>query len=260
MPPAGGPGGGFGTWRPAEDLPDAADAAARRSRRLDAASAKPLTVSGPQITFRALRHPAHRALLHPKPHRPAGQARRRRRRGLVLDPSPTRPSPHLDKVGEPLIKAFGNRPRPTPSSPTRWRPSAPTGPPSCPSRVPEASRLRPDPHLPELVAGGSARRHRPPRLRQDPDRTGRRELPEADCRLGCIAHHTKFRSQTYHEPAVSFSSQNIPQLAEGEGPQWRAFSTLRWATSANHVFGHDVSSGETLPGCTRRSSAPLRWT
>ena len=48
------------------------------------------------------------------------------------------------------------------------------------------------------------------------------------------------------EPAVSFSSQNIPQLAEGEGPQWRAFSTLRWATSSNHVFGHDVSSGETF--------------
>ena len=61
-----------------------------------------------------------------------------------------------------------------------------------------------------------------------------------------VAHHTKFRAQTYGEPGVDFSSQNIPQLAEGEGPQWRSFSTLRWATSANHVFNHAVSSGETF--------------
>src|SRR5208282_4464029 len=60
------------------------------------------------------------------------------------------------------------------------------------------------------------------------------------------AHGTKFRSQTYGEPAVSFSSQNLVSLAEGEGPQWRAFSTLRWATSANHVFNHVVTSGETF--------------
>jgi hypothetical protein len=61
-----------------------------------------------------------------------------------------------------------------------------------------------------------------------------------------IAHHTRFRSQTYGEPAVSFSSQNLVGFAEGEGPQWRAFSTLRWATSANHVFGHKITSGETF--------------
>ena len=61
-----------------------------------------------------------------------------------------------------------------------------------------------------------------------------------------IAHHTKFRSQTYGEPAVNFSSQNLASLPEGEGPQWRAFSTLRWATSANHVFGNNVTSGETF--------------
>ena len=47
-------------------------------------------------------------------------------------------------------------------------------------------------------------------------------------------------------PAVSFSSQRLVALPEGEGPQWRAFSTLRWATSANHVFGNNVTSGETF--------------
>jgi hypothetical protein len=61
-----------------------------------------------------------------------------------------------------------------------------------------------------------------------------------------IAHHTKFRSQTYGEPAVTFSSQRLAALPEGEGPQWRAFSTLRWATSANHVFHNNVTSGETF--------------
>jgi hypothetical protein len=61
-----------------------------------------------------------------------------------------------------------------------------------------------------------------------------------------IAHHTKFRSQTYGEPAVNFSSQRLAALPEGEGPQWRAFSTLRWATSANHVFHNNVTSGETF--------------
>ncbi|HVZ28689.1 MAG TPA: glycosyl hydrolase, partial [Rhizomicrobium sp.] len=60
------------------------------------------------------------------------------------------------------------------------------------------------------------------------------------------AHGTLFRSQTYGEPAVTLSSENIPDLAEGEGPQWREFSTLRWATSANHVFGHTVTSAETF--------------
>ena len=39
---------------------------------------------------------------------------------------------------------------------------------------------------------------------------------------------------------------NRASLIEGEGPQWRAWSTLRWASSANHVFGHEVTSGETF--------------
>ena len=60
------------------------------------------------------------------------------------------------------------------------------------------------------------------------------------------AHQTKFRSQTYGEPAVSLSSQRLVELAEGEGPHWRAFSTLRWATSANHLFHKNVTSAETF--------------
>ena len=51
------------------------------------------------------------------------------------------------------------------------------------------------------------------------------------------AHGTKFRSQTYGIPPVTLSSQRLVDLPEGEGTQWRRFSTTRWATSANHLYG-----------------------
>ncbi len=59
------------------------------------------------------------------------------------------------------------------------------------------------------------------------------------------AHGTKFRSQTYGIPPVTLSSQRLVDLPEGEGTQWRHFSTTRWATSANHLYGNPVSSSET---------------
>jgi len=59
------------------------------------------------------------------------------------------------------------------------------------------------------------------------------------------AHGTKFRSQTYGIPPVTLSSQRLVDLPEGEGTQWRRFSTTRWATSANHLYGNPVSSSET---------------
>jgi glycosyl hydrolase family 106( putative alpha-L-rhamnosidase) len=58
-------------------------------------------------------------------------------------------------------------------------------------------------------------------------------------------HKTKFRSQTYGEPAVTLADESIPQLPEGEGPQWRAFSFTRWSSSANHVYGNQITSAET---------------
>src|SRR5215472_2335764 len=60
------------------------------------------------------------------------------------------------------------------------------------------------------------------------------------------AHQTKFRSQTYGEPAVTLADEHIPQLPEGEGPQWHVFSTTRWASSANHVYGNKITSAETF--------------
>ena len=59
------------------------------------------------------------------------------------------------------------------------------------------------------------------------------------------AHGTKFRSQTYGIPPVTLSSNALVDLPEGEGHEWRQFSTTRWASSAGHLYGRPVISSET---------------
>jgi hypothetical protein len=166
--------------------------------------------------------------------------------GYVLDPfSHQAVATHLAKVGEPLVKAFGDTPPYAIFSDSLeaygadWTPNLPT----------EFQKRRGYdllPHLPELVAGGTRAADT---IRHDWGQTLTELVNEnylTQINNWAIAHHTKFRSQTYGEPAVTFSSQRLAALPEGEGPQWRAFSTLRWATSANHVFGNNVTSGETF--------------
>ncbi len=58
-------------------------------------------------------------------------------------------------------------------------------------------------------------------------------------------HGTKLRSQTYGIPPVTLSSNALVDLPEGEGTQWRAVSSTRWATSASHLYGRPVTSSET---------------
>ncbi len=166
--------------------------------------------------------------------------------GYVLDPfSQQAVATHLKSVGEPLVKAFGDTPPYAIFSDSLeaygadWTPELPN----------EFKKRRGYdllPHLPELVAGGTPAAEK---VRHDWGQTLTELVNEnylTQINNWAIAHHTKFRSQTYGEPAVSFSSQKLVALPEGEGPQWRAFSTLRWATSANHVFGNNVTSGETF--------------
>jgi hypothetical protein len=166
--------------------------------------------------------------------------------GYVLDPfSHDAVATHLKFVGEPLVNAFGSTPPYAIFSDSLeaygadWTPDLPA----------EFLKRRGYdliPHLAELVAGGSVAADT---VRHDYGRTLTELVDQnyvTQINDWAIAHHTRFRSQTYGEPAVSFSSQNMVGLAEGEGPQWRAFSTLRWATSANHVFGHNITSGETF--------------
>jgi len=58
-------------------------------------------------------------------------------------------------------------------------------------------------------------------------------------------HNTLFRSQSYGTPPVSLSSNALVDLPEGEGSQWRHFTSTRWATSAAHLYGNQVVSSET---------------
>jgi hypothetical protein len=59
-------------------------------------------------------------------------------------------------------------------------------------------------------------------------------------------HGTRLRSQTYGIPPVTMSSNALVDLPEGEGTQWRAASSTRWATSASHLYGRNVTSSETF--------------
>jgi hypothetical protein len=58
-------------------------------------------------------------------------------------------------------------------------------------------------------------------------------------------HNTRFRIQGYGNPPATLSSYIYADLPEGEGHQWRALSTSRWASSAGHLLGHTVISSET---------------
>jgi hypothetical protein len=59
------------------------------------------------------------------------------------------------------------------------------------------------------------------------------------------SHKTQLRSQTYGIPPASLSSNALVDLPEGEGSDWRQFSTTRWSSSASHLDGRPVTSSET---------------
>lgn len=166
--------------------------------------------------------------------------------GYVLDPfSREAVATHLRSVGEPLLNAFGSTPPYAVFSDSLEAYGA-----DWTTALPAEFRKRRGydliPHLAELVAGGSAEAER---VRHDWGRTLTELVDEnylTQINDWASAHHTRFRSQTYGEPAVSLSSQRLVALPEGEGPQWRGFSTLRWASSGNHIFGNKVTSGETF--------------
>jgi hypothetical protein len=166
--------------------------------------------------------------------------------GWVLDPfSHQAVATHLQSVGEPLVKAFGATPPYAVFSDSLeaygadWTPALP-------AEFKQRRGYDLLPHLPELVAGGTPAAEK---IRHDWGVTLTELVNEnylTQINDWAAAHHTKFRSQTYGEPAVNFSSEHLVALPEGEGSRWRQFSTLRWATSANHVFGNQVTSGESF--------------
>jgi hypothetical protein len=151
---------------------------------------------------------------------------------------------HLATVAEPLMKAFGDAPPYAVFSDslevynTDWTADF----------VAEFKRRRGYdivPHLPAVFTGqgpdAAAVRH--DWALTQTELVNERYLTPIDD--WAKKHGTRFRSQTYGEPAVSLSSNRLVALPEGEGPQFREFSFTRLATSAGHLYGRPVISAET---------------
>lgn len=58
-------------------------------------------------------------------------------------------------------------------------------------------------------------------------------------------HNTRFRIQGYGIPPATIGSNRHVDLTEGEGPQWKVLRAARWASSANHIYGRNITSSET---------------
>jgi len=58
-------------------------------------------------------------------------------------------------------------------------------------------------------------------------------------------HNTKFRIQGYGIPPATIASNAHTDLTEGEGPHWKILRASRWASSANHLYGRNITSSET---------------
>jgi hypothetical protein len=58
-------------------------------------------------------------------------------------------------------------------------------------------------------------------------------------------NHVLFRIQDYGVPAATLASNAYADLPEGEGAAWRNLSATRWASSASHLYGHQITSSET---------------
>jgi hypothetical protein len=54
-----------------------------------------------------------------------------------------------------------------------------------------------------------------------------------------------FRRQDYGVPAAALSSNAFADISEGEGAQWKVVRAARWASSANHIYGRNITSSET---------------
>ncbi|TWI67359.1 alpha-L-rhamnosidase-like protein [Pseudoduganella lurida] len=165
--------------------------------------------------------------------------------GYVLDHMSRRAiDNHLKNVGEPLLKAFGDKPPYSIFSDSLegygsdWTADF----------LAEFQRRRGYDLRPYLPLVFSGKGDNAPALRHDWAQT-QTELVEDNYLKPVTAwakqHGTQFRSQTYGEPPVSLSSFRHQALFEGEGAQYRQFSFTRLASSAAHLYGRSVVSAET---------------
>jgi hypothetical protein len=85
-------------------------------------------------------------------------------------------------------------------------------------------------------------------IRHDWGRTITELLEErfvAPLREWAASHRTLLRIQGYGVPAAAVSTNRLADLPEGEGHQWKRLSATRWASSASHLYGRQVTSSET---------------
>jgi len=221
----------------------AAFAVSGTAKSFDASSARRIDLTGGSIeagtgTRTALFFISSHTLQRVK--RPAAGAE-----GYVLDHfSRAAIDEHLNDVATPLLNAFGEYPPYSVFSDSLevygsdWTLELPT----------EFEKRRGYdliPYLPELLAGVTEEAED---IRHDWGKTLSdliRDNYLTPITKFAEAHGTKFRSQTYGEPAVTLADEAIPNLPEGEGPQWRSFSFTRWASSASHLYGRNITSAET---------------
>ena len=151
---------------------------------------------------------------------------------------------HLAAVATPLLSAFG----PNPPTAVFSDSLEVYGADWTPNLLSEFQRRRGYdllPHLPELVSGDTPQSLA---IRHDWGVT-LSDLVRDDYLTPLTQfasdHDSKFRSQTYGEPAVTLFDESVAALPEGEGPQWRAFSFTRWASSASHAYNRKITSAET---------------
>lgn len=151
---------------------------------------------------------------------------------------------HLKDVATPLVNAFGNQP-PYAVFSDSLEVFASDWTPQLPAEFEKRRGYDLIPHLPELVAGGTPQAEA---VRHDWGQTLAELVREnylTPITQFAAQHNSLFRSQTYGEPAVTLADEAVPNLPEGEGPQWRAFSFTRWATSASHLYDRNITSAET---------------
>jgi hypothetical protein len=101
------------------------------------------------------------------------------------------------------------------------------------------------PHLPALIAEAGPRTAA---IRHDWGQTQTELLNErffAPMQEWARRNRTRFRIQGYGIPAATIASNAGVDISEGEGPQWKVVRASRWASSANHIYGRNITSSET---------------
>jgi hypothetical protein len=101
------------------------------------------------------------------------------------------------------------------------------------------------PHLPALASGAGESADA---IRHDWGQTLTELLDErfvGPMQDWARTNRTRFRMQAYGTPPATLATNARVDLPEGEGVQWKALSSTRWASSASHIYDRPITSSET---------------